>query len=146
MRQRDSLIAGTALALAGGLLWASLTPENTDAYVFPILWATVMLLIAILLLLQAGRPVAASTQGTLPWRRLLPILVITGVYLTCFETVGFYVSAWLAFFALTSQFGKRREGWRPQLQHLGISLAFVGGLYGLFTGLLAVQAPRGWLI
>ncbi|PKO92826.1 MAG: hypothetical protein CVU16_06345 [Betaproteobacteria bacterium HGW-Betaproteobacteria-10] len=146
MKQRDLLIAGASLALASTLLWASLTPEHSDAYIFPILWTALMLVVAALLLLQASNRPPAARPRALPWRRLLPAMIIAGFYLTSFETVGFYASTWLAFFALTSQFGQRRKDWWLQGQRLAISLAFVGGLYALFTGLLAVQAPHGWLI
>ncbi|PKN43928.1 MAG: hypothetical protein CVU59_12980, partial [Deltaproteobacteria bacterium HGW-Deltaproteobacteria-17] len=81
MKQRDLLIAGASLALASTLLWASLTPERSDAYIFPILWTALMLVAAALLLLQASNHPPAARPGALGvWLSTIGISPATGDY------------------------------------------------------------------
>lgn len=152
MNGRDVLIALTALALSALLLWAGLAPGRPAVFGYPVLWSAVMSILALLLTLQAVGLIASDPprqeipeSGAHRPGRALPGLAIMVVYVAVLETVGFYVSTWLAFVAMSTIYAPVPWGWQQVLRRLVIATLFVLTLYLLFTGLLSVRTPKGWL-
>jgi CDP-diglyceride synthetase len=127
-------VALIALILSALILWAALAPLNRSVYLFPIFWASFMVVLSIVLL---WRTFAATRQsdserpgaGTLPLSqailRLAPAIGVFVSYLFLMANLGFYVSAWLAFVALACWYGPRalrrsahpRSYWRRVCDH-----------------------------
>jgi len=72
--------------------------------------------------------------------RPLLIMIVFGLIIFAFERAGF-ILALLGGLFLMLRFVENR----PLVQSLTISLVFSGGLYFLFSKLLYVNLPGGWL-
>ncbi len=72
--------------------------------------------------------------------RPLLIMVVLGLIIFAFERAGFVLSLSVGIFIFL-----RFVESRPLFQSLMISLVFSGGLYFLFSKLLYVNLPGGWL-
>jgi len=136
--------------LAATVTFLSYTQEPVDAFLFPRLIATAMLLFASWNLYRAVRGLAKVGEGVSLglFKNILPGIVVMIVYVFwAAKTVGFYGSSAIVFFVLYSLYDSNSHGSaRAWLQRLVVTLAFMGVMYLLFSVLLSVQTPRGiWL-
>ena len=91
--------------------------------------------------------ISRSRIGNRAGKILWPSLVIGIVYLICLEIVGFYVSSFVAFFAIVALYGKRHMlDPKRGLFKLGVATLFMIVLFLLFWNLLHVRTPTGFLI
>jgi hypothetical protein len=147
-------VALIALILSALILWAALAPLNRSVYLFPIFWASFMVVLSIVLLWRtfpanrhsdSERPGAGTLPMSQAILRLAPAIGVFVSYLFLMANLGFYVSAWLAFVALACWYGPRPVRFAGLLTHGAIGAVFATTLYLLFSYLLAVQPPGGWL-
>ena len=84
----------------------------------------------------ASAPLDAATI-----KKIAPGIFVVVVYIASAETVGFYASAGIAFFALAFLYGRKpRRVWIV----FAVSCAIMAALFGLFGLLLRAQTPRGF--
>lgn len=150
----DRRVGLVALVFSGLILWAALVPENLSVYVFPIFWAGIMVVFSLALIWRAFSTneqddTAKQAAGTLPLsqavKRLAPAIGVFLAYLFLMANLGFYLSAWLAFSGLATLYGPRPISASRLFVHGALGAGFVAILYLLFSYLLAVQPPAGWL-
>lgn len=144
---RDAIVG--LVCFAGSVaLFASLGHiEEARAAVFPRTIIVIMGILSGLLLLQHilfRKPQAK--QPSFPWLRVGELFVIIVVYLAFLEDLGFYLSSFLFFLAVTYIMGWQRLDARQALRWLLGSAVFTGILYVLFKVVLEVQTPRGLLM
>ena len=140
------LIAIACIALGGLLYWAALGSDNPTAYFFPQMLALTMAVLGATMLIMefrgSGMPQAA--WSAIQWYRIWPGMFVLVVYMAVAETVGFYVSSWLAFTSigiLYAPVGDRRP---TAKRCVPIALVFLAVLYLIFWMLLRVQLPHGF--
>jgi hypothetical protein len=68
------------------------------------------------------------------------------VYFIFMETLGFYLSAFLFFIAVTFILGSADLTARKAVLRVAVGFVFTGILFLLFKVLLAVQTPKGLLL
>ena len=145
----DRLTGSVALGVSVVLFWLGSAASNPDAFLFPRLISVGMGLLGIALIVSTRRQIEKSSQParpSVPWSTIVPALLAFLAYRWAMETLGFYVSAFLAFLFIVSFYAPDPYSPRAIGKRLAVSALFIGVLYALFALLLRVQTPRGVLI
>ena len=127
-------------ALAAAI--ASFAGGNPESYFFPRLASCCLLALCLLRAIAArgeSAPANAGGEG-----RALPALLIGAAYLALADWLGFYASAGLAFFALSSCYAQNPG--RGVVKRALLAAAVAAALFVIFAEVMGVQAPRGVLI
>ena len=141
-----STSSGDVLAFVFALVAASASFAGDDptAYAFPRLVSTLMLIFCGANLIRralagfAGEPALTMRLA----RKIAPGGAVIVVYVLFAQDVGFYLSAILAFFALSFLYSDHRR-----LSSIGIATgSVVAVLYLMFSVVLKVQVPREFFL
>ncbi len=142
----SAAVGGDFLVLALALVaaYAGFTAEEPTAYVFPRLVAVLMVVFcAINVIRLALNGFAKAPVLTLPLlQKIAPGVALIWIYVLLAEDLGFYASAWSAFFLIALLYSTPRR----LLLTMGISSIFVAVLYLMFSISLHVQVPAGLLL
>ena len=145
MRRFLAAIGDTAtLVFALVVLWASFAPADPAAYAFPQLIALLLVIFcAVNFLRQTMRGFIGDPpiDGAL-LRKIAPGVGIIIIYVLFAAQLGFYLSAALAFAALSLCYGGASRG----RQVLFVTAIFIGILYVMFSLALRVQVPREFFL
>jgi len=158
--RRELIISLFLLVMTIGLYFSLSLMEDPRAAIFPKVVIIIMGVLSLALLLQsiisrgkAGKPALQSdrieekknpaAQPSFPIGRLLGCFILIVVYLVVMERVGFYVSAFLFFIAVTFLLDRKGLTLRRGGMRVGIAFVFTGVLFLLFNKLLVVQTPKG---
>jgi hypothetical protein len=143
----DRLVGLGATAL--GILLFVLAGES-DAYLFPRLIALAVAMLGLGILgstFLGGRTAHSSASAAAHgWTKLVPVLAILVAYRWAMEFVGFYTAAFAAFVVIVWLYAPEPTTARTAAKRVAISAAFVGVIFAIFSLLLRVQTPRGFLI
>lgn len=147
---KENITAFIAALIAIFTLITSFVGTDAEVYLFPRIAAIVITVLATVLLFKVytNRDSAdIMTSQLINWKSLWPSLVVGIIYLISLEVVGFYVSSFLAFFAIVALYGKRHMlDPKRGLFKLGVATLFMIVLFLLFWNLLHVRTPTGFLI
>src|SRR5690606_29771738 len=141
------LVTAVAMLLVSGwVLWESQSYTELAA-VFPRAVALVMALASVVLIVRClmRLQLPAKVEAGSHLRRAVLVLILIG-WVALIPITGFFVASLLGFIAcgLTARF----EPW-PMRRWVGfvtMALAAVALFYGLFSEVLKVPFPRGWLL
>ena len=133
-----------AIFLSILLVVASFSGGNPEAYLFPRIITSIMLLLSFLLLIQhfyeKNHPIKKINIAKLaPFFTLIIIFILLG------ENLGFYLCASLMFLTICYFYYPEKKDMKKILFFLLIGAAFMMAIYFLFTFLLKVQVPRFFL-
>ena len=133
-----------AISLSILLVVASFSGGHPDAYFFPRIITSIMLLLSFLLLIQhfyeKNHPIKKINIAKLaPFFTLIIIFILLG------ENLGFYLCASLMFLTICYFYYPEKKDMKKVLFFLLIGAAFMMAIYFLFTFLLKVQVPRFFL-
>ena len=138
-------LTAIACVVIGGLLyWAALGSDMPQAYLFPQMLALAMVALGIAMVISAFGPKAAPPWAHIPWFRIMPGMVVLVAFLSILQTVGFYVSSWLAFSTIGVLYAPAGKRVATVKRVIPVSIAFMAVLYLVFWMLLQVQLPRGF--
>ena len=140
-------LTAIACTVVGGLLyWAALGSDMPQAYLFPQMLALAMIALGIAMMVSAfGKKAAPPVPwANIPWFKILPGMVVLVVFLSILQTVGFYVSSWLAFSSIGVLYAPAGKRAATVKRIVPASIAFLAVLYVVFWTLLQVQLPRGF--
>ncbi len=139
--------AAVAIGVGVGIYLLAVAGGDSEAYLFPKLTGLAMVAFAAMLLIeQIYRPDTQEETANIPWRTIIPALVIFAAYVYVAEDLGFYVSSFIVFFLITSIYAPELRSLAGWIKRLAVSLAFIGAIYAIFGLLLKVQTPKGILI
>ncbi len=146
-RLQHLLPATLILLLAITVTWLSYTREPSDAFLFPRLISTVMIVLALWNFLRAFLGLARVGDGLSSQTlfRIMPgVIVMSVLVYFAAKALGFYVASFLAFLCVFSLYDPASHtavsSW---VKRLLITAVFMAVIYALFTLLLKVQTPRG---
>lgn len=136
------------IALGLGLIWAASGGGNPDAYVFPKLLATLMVVLGVAMAITdwGFRGTQDMTAVLIPWAELWPALLVFVLYMAAAQQLGFYFASWLAFAAIGVIYSPMHSTAASAKRCLPIALLFLAVLYGVFVFLLQVQTPKGVML
>ena len=147
---KENITAFIAVLIAIFTVLTSFIGTDAEVYLFPRIAAVIISVLAAILLFKVLKnrdTEELMTSSLINWKILWPSLVIGIVYLICLEIVGFYVSSFVAFFAIVALYGKRHMlDPKRGLFKLGVATLFMIVLFLLFWNLLHVRTPTGFLI
>lgn len=142
--------ASAVYALIVSALFTFLAFYSTDAetYLFPRIIAVALALLSIILLISSlgtGKQNVEENSQAINFRDIWPGLLIGLLFLLLLETLGFYMSSFLAFLSILLLYGKRKAmDIEAMTFKIIVSLAFMIILFLLFWSGLHVRTPTGW--
>ncbi len=146
--KKDLIVSLVMLAGVISLYISLGTMEDPRAATFPKVIIIIMGALSALLLLQSlflKKP--RSSQGAgFPFGRFFICFFMIIVYFIFMEALGFYLSAFLFFVAVTFVLGSADLTARKAAMRVVLGFVFTGILFLLFNVLLAVQTPKGLLL
>lgn len=146
-RAQHLIPASVILVLSLSVAWLSFTREPADAFLFPRMIGSVMLLLAVWNFLRAFLGMARIGDGLSKSAvvNLLPGLILMVVFvLFAAKLFGFYVASYAAFLGVYSLYDPAAHlSVATWVKRLLVTTVFMLVIYGLFTLLLKVQTPRG---
>ena len=133
-----------AISLSILLVVASFSGGNSEAYLFPRIITSIMLVLSLILLIQhfyeKNHPIKKINIAKLaPFFTLIIIFILLG------ENLGFYLCASLMFLTICYFYYPEKKDMKKILFFLLICALFMTAIYFLFTFLLKVQVPRFFL-
>ena len=133
-----------AISLSILLVVASFSGGNSEAYLFPRIITSTMLVLSLILLIQhfyeKNHPIKKINIAKLaPFFTLIIIFILLG------ENLGFYLCASLMFLTICYFYYPEKKDMKKVLFFLLIGATFMMAIYFLFTFLLKVQVPRFFL-
>ena len=138
------LTAIVCIALGVFLYWAALGSDYPLAYFFPQMLGLAMVMLGVaMFVMELGKNRKPTAGIDIPWARLWPGILVLLVYMVVAQSVGFYVSSWLAFATIGILYAPGRA-LATAKRCVPISVAFLAVLYLVFWTLLRVQMPRGF--
>ena len=125
-----------------------MTQLSGESQVVPLLLLICMGIFNVGQYILAGLRYAAKidvkmTMRGYPLRRVAVLFVLTGLYLLCLETLGFYIGALLYFIAASLIAQPMKITPKLAAKRVAVCFVCIAFLYCLFTVLLAVQIPKG---
>lgn len=159
------VIALGSLAVSGLLLAAGYNVEyGQDAYRFPNVLAVIIAVFSLVMFMSEKKGKGRSGTGSgyvyswlfksgggehkraMALPRLAPMFVITFLYLFLADSIGLYVTSFLAFFTIVMVYGTGRPRTHCVLKYLAISVAFISVIYLLFAVALQLHTPAAVLM
>ena len=133
-----------AISLSILLVVASFSGGHSEAYLFPRIITSIMLVLSVLLLIQhfygKNHPIK-----TINIAKLAPFFILIIIFVLLGENLGFYLCASLMFLTICYFYYPEKRDLKKVLFFLLICAAFMMTMYFLFTFLLKVQVPRFFL-
>ena len=133
-----------AISLSILLVVASFSGGHSEAYLFPRIITSIMLVLSVLLLIQhfygKNHPIK-----TINIAKLAPFFILIIIFILLGENLGFYLCASLMFLTICYFYYPERKDMKKILFFLLICAVFMTAIYFLFTFLLKVQVPRFFL-
>lgn len=146
--KKDVIVSLVCLAGAIFLFYSLSWIDDARAQAFPRVVITIIGILSLLLLVQTlalKRVKQEAAENPFPWAHFLTIFGLIVVYFSIMERIGFYLSAFLFFVAVTTLFSGAAKGATKAVARVGLPIVFTGILYLLFSMLLKVQTPKGIL-
>ena len=133
-----------AISLSILLVVASFSGGHSEAYLFPRIITSIMLVLSLLLLIQHfyGKN---HPKKTINIAKLAPFFILIIIFVLLGENLGFYLCASLMFLTICYFYYPEKKDVKKVLFFLLIGAAFMMAIYFLFTFLLKVQVPRFFL-
>jgi hypothetical protein len=145
-RGRRLFVALFVAAIAGFLFKVSYFQENSEAYLFPAVVAGVMLCLSVISLVREAFALCVDDFQPFPFERQWPVLLMMAGGVALIEILGMYSTAFLILLLVTLWYSPQENPGRRLVQSLSMAAGFSLAMYVLFSLLLNVQVPRGWLI
>ena len=126
------------------LVVASFSGGHSEAYLFPRIITSIMLVLSLLLLIQHfyGKN---HPKKTINIAKLAPFFILIIIFVLLGENLGFYLCASLMFLTICYFYYPEKKDMKKILFFLLICALFMTAIYFLFTFLLKVQVPRFFL-
>ena len=133
-----------AISLSILLVVASFSGGHPEAYFFPRIITSIMLVLSLLLLIQHfyGKN---HPKKTINIAKLAPFFILIIIFVLLGENLGFYLCASLMFLTICYFYYPEKKDMKKILFFLLICALFMTAIYFLFTFLLKVQVPRFFL-
>lgn len=149
-RTKDSITATVSAIIAIIALVSSFYDTDPEVYLFPRIASVIIAILSAFLLFKVfinRADAIVLKEPIFKWKALWPALLIGFIYLLSLETIGFYVSSFIAYFTLCVVYGKcEMTDLKRGMFKLGVSTIFMIVLFVLFWNLLHVRTPTGLLI
>jgi putative tricarboxylic transport membrane protein len=148
-RDAPAILFSLFFIVLGVLAYQQTAAMSSMGSVFPTTIAGLLILLsALLIALQVGRPAAPAKSGDAAqpaastWRRVA-IIVAMGIWAALLPSIGFFVTSLVAFFVLISIATFERLSMREMVAHAIAAIAIVGSFQVLMDKVLGLRMPNG---
>lgn len=143
---RRLFVALLVAGVAGFLFKISFFQDNREAYLFPAVVAAAMLCLSLISLAREAFDLCVDDFQPFPFERQWPVILMMAGGVGLVETLGMYSTAFLILLLVSYWYSPQEQWYRRLLQSVAMAVGFSITMYLLFSVLLNVQVPRGWLI
>lgn len=144
---RIELVASIVFFIFSGVIFFVSTGYSAQAAVFPKALSVILGILAAIYFLQVLKnKVVPQNFAGYPLARIVAFLVALVLYFVCLNYLGFYTASFAYYLVLTLGLSKDKLSKKEILVTFCSASVFIGVLYFLFSGLLKVQIPSGFLI
>jgi len=144
---RIELAASIVFFIFSGVIFFVSSGYSSQAAVFPKALSIILGILAAIYFLQVlTKKVVPQNFEGYPLARIVAFLVALVLYFVCLKYLGFYTASFAYYLVLTLGLSKDKLSEKEILVNFVSASVFIGILYFLFTGLLKVQIPPGFLI
>ncbi len=141
------LFVGYMVAFVAGFIFqVSYFQDSDEAYLFPAVVASAMLVFSLISLFREAFDLCVDDYQPFPFMRQWPVILIMVLGVSLIEILGMYLTAFLILLTVTYWYSPEERGMKRMLQSLGMAAGFSVTMYVLFSVFLKVQVPRGILI
>jgi hypothetical protein len=143
---RRLVVAALVTAVAVLLFQVSYFQDNAEAYLFPSVVAGAMLVFSLISFSREAFDLCMDDYQRFPFARQVPVILVmfAGVFLL--ETLGMYTTSFLILMVVSYWYSPPGPRGKRLLVSLALAFGFSALMYALFSVLLKVQVPRGWLL
>lgn len=139
-------VAFVVALIATLIFYASYFQPNPDAYLFPVILASLILVFSLISLLREAFDWCLDDFRPFPFMRQWPIILILVAAVSLIEVLGMYTTALLTLFVVSLGYSPEPNKQRRIIHSLLFAVGFTGFMYMLFSLMLGVQLPRGlWI-
>ena len=142
---RRVFVASLVLLISVSIFVAGYNQENSETYLFPMIVGLLMLVLSLLSLSREVFDLCLEDYQEFPFRRQLPVILVMVLGVSILETLGMFSTTFLVLMAVSYWYSPI-EGKNSRLVR---SVVFSGGftlaMYLLFSVMLNVQLPAGWI-
>ncbi|MCG6968072.1 MAG: tripartite tricarboxylate transporter TctB family protein [Chromatiaceae bacterium] len=143
---RRLAVALLVVLVAGLLFKVSYFQENLEAYLFPAVVAATVLCLSLLSLAREAFDLCIDDFQPFPIGRQWPVIVIMIGGVLLIDTLGMYSTTFLVLLLVGYWYSPEEALRRRLVQSVSMAAGFSLAMYVLFSILLNVQVPRGFLI
>lgn len=144
---RIELIASIVFFIFSGVIFFVSGSYSPQAAVFPKALSVILGILAVIYFLQVMlKKVVPQNLAGYPLARIVAFLVALTLYFVCLYYLGFYTASFAYYLVLTLGLSRDKLNKKEILINFCSASVFIGILYFLFSGLLKVQIPSGFLI
>ena len=120
--------------------------ENKEAYLFPSIITSVVLFFSLTSLFRETFSLCVDDFEPTPVLRLIPALILMVITVFSLEFVGMYTTSAITLFLIGAWYSPQEPISKRLLSSLMLTAGFIIFMYLLFSVMLGVQVPRGFLI
>ena len=142
---RRSLVAALVFVLSLAIFSAGYYQENAEAYLFPMIIGLAMVLFSLVSLVREVFALCIEDFQQFPFKRQLPVIVVMVIGIAALELLGMYSTTFLVLLTVSYWYSPIVQKNKRLIRSLIFSGGFTIGMYLLFSLMLNVQLPRGWL-
>jgi len=143
---RRFFVALSIAMIAGVIFRASFFQDNSEAYLFPTIIASVMLALSLLSLSREAFDLCVDDFQAFPFSRQIPAILMMAAAVSLVEILGMYTTALAVLVVVTYWYSPQEDNRRRLVSSLAFAAGFTLFMYLLFSVMLNVQLPRGILI
>ena len=144
IRIKNLLIVIFVITLSMLLAIASFGEGYPEAYLFPRIITSIMLLLSLLLLIFHFYEKNYQSES-INIAKLSPILILFIFFIFAGEYLGFYFSTSIIFLSICFFYFPQKKDIKKLLYFLFVGTSFMAAIYFLFSFFLKVQVPRFFL-
>lgn len=142
---RRVLVASLVLLTSVAMFSAGYGHENSEAYLFPLIIATMMMILSALSLLRELFDLCIEDFQEFPFKRQLPVILVMVAGVSLVEVLGIFSTTFIVLLSVSYWYSPIEDQKKRLIRSLMFSAGFSVAMYLLFSVMLNVQLPRGWI-
>ena len=138
-------VASLVLLLSVAMFLAGYGHENPEAYLFPLIIASIMIILSSVSLIRELFELCIEDFQEFPLKRQLPVMLVMAAGVMLVEMLGIFSTAFLVLLSVSYWYSPLEDQNKRLIRSLMFSAGFCIAMYMLFSVMLNVQLPGGWL-
>lgn len=142
---RRVYIASLVLGISTAMFAAGYGHENAEAYLFPVIIASMMMILSSISLIRELFKLCIEDFQEFPFKRQLPVMLVMVAGVSLVEVLGIFSTSFLVLLTVSYWYSPIEDQKKRLIRSLTFSGGFCLAMFVLFSVMLNVQLPRGWI-